>query len=58
MARRAERTILLVDHHKFGRVGLSRFLGLDELDLIVTDQADEQTRALFPQILARPFPQG
>ena len=58
MARRAERTILLVDHHKFGRVGLSRFLGLDELDLIVTDQADEQTRALFPQILARPFTQG
>ena len=52
MAKRAERIILLIDHHKFGRVGLSKFLGLDEIDLIVTDSYDDDLRARFPKILA------
>ena len=51
MANRAERTILLADRHKFGRVGLSRFLGLEDIDLIVTDSPDEELQASFPKIL-------
>ena len=51
MAKRAERTVLLADHHKFGRVGLSRFLGLEDIDAIVTDWADDDLRGRFPNIM-------
>lgn len=50
MAARAERRILMLDHTKFGRVGLSSFLGLDRIDQIVTDSWNEELLEKYPQI--------
>lgn len=50
MAARAERRILMLDHTKFGKVGLSRFLGFEQIDTIVTDAWNEQMRKTYPQI--------
>lgn len=50
MAIRSERRILMLDHTKFGRVGLSRFLDLNQIDTIVTDRWDGQLLAEYPQI--------
>lgn len=50
MAARSDRRILMLDHTKFGRVGLSSFLDLNHIDTIVTDQWDEQLLAEYPQI--------
>lgn len=52
MAARAERRILMLDHTKFGKVGLSRFLGPDQIDMIVTDTWNDQLRRKYPQIYA------
>ena len=42
----ADETILAIDHSKFGKRAVMRLCGLDEVDIIVTDDgADEQTRA-------------
>ncbi len=50
MAARAERRVLMLDHTKFGRVGLSRFLELDRIDQIVTDAWDDGLLSDFSQI--------
>ncbi|MDR1487743.1 MAG: DeoR/GlpR family DNA-binding transcription regulator [Deltaproteobacteria bacterium] len=51
MARRADRTVLLADHTKFGKVGLSQFLELKKISLIVTDVVNEDLLNQFPMIL-------
>lgn len=51
MAAQSDRRVLMLDHTKFGRVGLSKFLDMDRVDTIVTDSwADEALRREFPQI--------
>ena len=50
MASRADRRVLILDHTKFGKVGLSRFLSLDQIDMIVTDSWSEQLRRQYPRI--------
>jgi DeoR family galactitol utilization operon repressor len=37
MASRADRTILLADSSKYGRVGFAHVLGLEEVSLVITD---------------------
>ncbi len=39
MARRADRTILLADSSKYGRTGFARVLGLEEIAVVLTDDA-------------------
>lgn len=39
MLKRANQHILLVDHSKFNKVGLSQFASLDDIDIIVSDDS-------------------
>lgn len=39
MLKRAKQHILLVDHSKFNKVGLSQFASLDDIDIIVSDNS-------------------
>jgi DeoR/GlpR family transcriptional regulator of sugar metabolism len=55
MARRTERTVLMIDHTKFGKVGLSRFLELDKIDHIVTDNCTNELLAQYSKILKQDF---
>jgi len=48
MMRCADEVILAVDHTKFGTSDLTRICGLDEVNVVVTDEgADERARALL-----------
>lgn len=50
MASRADRRVLILDHTKFGKVGLSSFLSLNQIDMIVTDCWNDQLRSQYPKI--------
>ncbi|MDR1545219.1 MAG: DeoR/GlpR family DNA-binding transcription regulator [Deltaproteobacteria bacterium] len=56
MANRAERIALLIDHTKFGQVGLSKFLGLERIDDIISDEWTEELLQEYPAILTEPPP--
>ena len=45
MTRRAERTVLLADSSKYGRTGFARVLGLEEIAVVITDDALPQRAA-------------
>ncbi|HOD80788.1 MAG TPA: DeoR/GlpR family DNA-binding transcription regulator [Phycisphaerae bacterium] len=50
----ADEVILVADHTKFGMRAVVKLCGLDELDVIVTDDgADERTRAWLDRLSAR-----
>lgn len=43
----ARKTVLVADHSKFGKVGLSRIVPLEEVDILITDLVDKEYEKYF-----------
>ncbi len=43
MMRQSAKNMLLIDHFRFGREGLHRICGLEELDVVVSDRRPDRS---------------